>query len=49
MLRSGVVKARARAFGDQLCAWIKEHGFSNVVALTGVINPIRGVRESNRQ
>jgi len=37
------------SFTDELIAFIKQHGFSNVVILTSTISPVKRERESNRQ
>eukprot|EP00350_Pseudokeronopsis_sp_OXSARD2_P011601 CAMPEP_0170544446 /NCGR_PEP_ID=MMETSP0211-20121228/3208_1 /TAXON_ID=311385 /ORGANISM="Pseudokeronopsis sp., Strain OXSARD2" /LENGTH=268 /DNA_ID=CAMNT_0010848103 /DNA_START=56 /DNA_END=860 /DNA_ORIENTATION=- len=49
MLRGGVYSGKMRKFGDQMVEFVKTHGFSNVVALTASVSPVRRERESNRQ
>lgn len=48
VLRSGVLSGQMRKFGDELCAFIKNGGFSNVVILTSTISPVSRERNTNR-
>jgi hypothetical protein len=49
MLRGGAYSGKMRQFCDELIAFTKASGFSNVVVLTATMNPVRKERESNRQ
>lgn len=48
MLRSGVLSGKTGKFGDELVAFIKASGFSNVVVLTSTGSPVQRERNSNR-
>ena len=48
MMRSGPCPGKMRQFCDELCAFVKKSGFSNVVVLTATMSPVKRERESNR-
>ncbi len=49
MMRTGALHGKGRHFRDELLAFTKSSGFSNVIILSSTINPVRKERESNRQ
>lgn len=49
IIRSGVYNGKNRLFGKELLAFVKKHGFSQVVILTSTLSPVLRERDTNRQ